>query len=345
MLPGFITRFRPVGPWRLGPDTGARERVDRILHSDTLYSAVSGAMSQLGMLDEWLSAVFRRPAGPAVLFSSCFPTMDGELFVVPPRGLWPPSASPKIRWRGARFVPLSVVQALLERQPLDEDRWIVDGASECLLSVSKPRGPFRPSVRSAAAVDRITSVAEPHLTACLEFAAGGGMWAAAVFADEEVRSRWSEPVRAALRLLADSGLGGRRAIGWGRSEIPEFTDGVFPDLILPAQPVVLPAEEVAEQPATETAYWLLSLFSPSGGDSVDWERGNYSVLFRGGRIESPVARGALKKLVRMIAEGSMLFAPSPMRGAAPDVAPDGFPHPVYRAGFALTIPVPWRVAS
>ncbi len=345
MLPAFITRFRPVGPWRLGPEAGARERVGKILHSDTLYSAVSWAMSQFGSLDEWLSAVFRRPAGPAVLLSSCFPTMDGELFVVPPHGLWPPAASPKIRWKSARFVPISVVQALLAQQLLDEDHWLVDGASECLLPVSKPCGPFRPSVRSAAAVDRITSAAEPHLTACMEFADGGGMWTAAVFADEEVHARWSGPVRAALRLLADSGLGGRRALGWGRSEEPEFTDGVFPDLILPPQPLALPSEDVSEQPANETAYWLLSLLSPSGEDSVDWERGNYSVLLRGGRVESPAGRGALKRPVRMIAEGSMLFSPSPVRGGAPDVAPDGFPHPVYRAGFALTIRVPWRFAS
>ena len=38
----------------------------------------------------------------------------------------------------------------------------------------------------------------------------------------------------------------------------------------------------------------------------------------------------------MIAEGSVLLAASrELRGAARDVAPDGFPHPVYRAGFAV----------
>jgi hypothetical protein len=44
----------------------------------------------------------------------------------------------------------------------------------------------------------------------------------------------------------------------------------------------------------------------------------------------------------MIQEGSVLAAAGPIRGSATDVAPDGFAHPVYRAGFALAIPVPAR---
>jgi hypothetical protein len=48
----------------------------------------------------------------------------------------------------------------------------------------------------------------------------------------------------------------------------------------------------------------------------------------------------------MIAEGSVLLAGSEeLRGAAHDTAPNGFPHPVYRAGFAVTVPIPWRVAA
>jgi hypothetical protein len=42
----------------------------------------------------------------------------------------------------------------------------------------------------------------------------------------------------------------------------------------------------------------------------------------------------------MIEEGSVVAATSVPAGRAPDVAPDGFPHPVFRAGFALSIPLP-----
>jgi hypothetical protein len=41
----------------------------------------------------------------------------------------------------------------------------------------------------------------------------------------------------------------------------------------------------------------------------------------------------------MVAEGSVLCGGAPT-GAAPDVAPDGFAHPVFRAGFAVAIPLP-----
>jgi hypothetical protein len=91
--------------------------------------------------------------------------------------------------------------------------------------------------------------------------------------------------------------------------------------------------------------WLLSLFTPGANDSVDWKRGNYGVVARGGRIESPVRSGDLKKLVNMITEGSVLLAANDLSGGATDVAPEGFPHPVFRAGFALGIPIPWQAAT
>ena len=59
-----LIKLRPTGPWRIGPDSGDRDRVDRIYHSDSLYSAVSGAMSRLGELDSWLDATARAPPNP-----------------------------------------------------------------------------------------------------------------------------------------------------------------------------------------------------------------------------------------------------------------------------------------
>ncbi len=93
-------------------------------------------------------------------------------------------------------------------------------------------------------------------------------------------------------------------------------------------------------PAPARAHWLLSLFSPAATDTIDWSRGNYAAVTRGGRVDSPARSGELKKQVQMVAEGSVLFAAATPRGSAPDVAPEGFPHPVFRAGFALAIPLP-----
>ena len=353
MNPGLVVKLRPSGPWRIGPDSGARNQVDVVYHSDSLYSAVTSALGRLGSLGEWLEATARNGA-PAVCFSSCFPFLEEIGFVVPPRTLWPPAApalmAARVRWKSARFVPLGIVQALLAGQALDENHWAVDGPSGCLVPAGRS-GPFRTGVRWNAAVDRLAGSTERHATACIEFRGGAGLWTVVSFASDSARDRWLEPVKAAFRLLADSGFGGERSRGWGRSEMPEFTEGVLPEMIIGnvGQISGLPREGEAERaegaPAPgprplAPAYWLLSLFTPSPADAVDWGRGNYTVLARGGRVESPAGSGELKKQLHMVAEGSVLVAGSSLRGAAPDVAPDGFAHPVFRAGFAVSIPLP-----
>jgi hypothetical protein len=357
---------------------------------------------------------------PAVSFSSCFPFLDEIDFVVPPRTIWPPTSpalmSARVRWKSARFVPLSVVQAMLAGEPLEGNQWSLDGASECLVPAGRP-GPFRTGVRWSAAVDRLTGAVERHSTACIEFRPGAGLWTIVSFRDEAAHTRWLEPIKAAFRLLADTGFGGERSRGWGRSEPPEFTDGTLPEMVLGAAPqkpapellvteltvteltvtelivaepappgteVLIVAEQVtalaplalglwppsadeppvaepappepevpiAAEPVTEPAplarpapgqpqaHWLLSLFTPAPDDSVDWGRGNYVVLARCGRVDSPAGSGELKKEIQMVAEGSVLCAATPPRGSAADVAPDGFAHPVFRAGFALSVPLP-----
>jgi CRISPR/Cas system CSM-associated protein Csm4 (group 5 of RAMP superfamily) len=485
MNPAFVVRFRPRGPWRIGVDSGARDRVDRIFHSDAVFSAVSLAMLRLGRMEEWLAATARAAGEPAVRFGSLFPFLDDILFVPPPRGLWPPPPSAKVRWSNARFVPLAVVRDLVADKAIRDNRWFLDGDSGCLLAAEpgERSGPFRVALRSHAAVDRPTGAAvEVHRTACLEFAEGAGLWGAVSFADEDARARWSAAVQTAFRVLADTGFGGERSLGWGRSEQPEFVEGTLPELILPARPSVAsvpappvieplrapaatvaepeaaaaapapepagfkpepiepveftaeaepgaaiepareaePATEVAAEaiaepavesapapapepaaesapkaiaepavvesaaapaspaepspestgpvaeiepapasPATEpplapaaapspapkpreTGYWLLSLYSPAPEDAIDWQRGWYTLAERAGRIDSPARAGDSKKLLRMVEEGSVLVARSAPRGAAPDVAPDGFPHPVFRCGFALAVPIAVR---
>ncbi len=335
MPQGLLIRLRPTGPWRIGPDSGVRDRVDRVFHSDSLYSAVSSAMAQLGMLDEWLEAT-ARAAEPAVRFGSCFPFQGDTLLVEPPRNLWPPQASAKIRWKGARFVPMSVVETLLAGRTLSEGSWAIDGESECLVPARNPSvpGPFRVAVRSSAAVDRDGSSVTPHSTACLEFTPDCGLWTVAEFADDAARDRWTGPLTAAFRLLADSGMGGERSRGWGRSEMPEITAGELPGLLL-KQP----------KSETESGYWLLSLFHPATTDAVDWQQGDYELTTRGGRVESQAGWGDGKKLTRMVTEGSVIVASAAPRGAVADVAPDGFAHPVYRAGFALAISIPLKVTA
>jgi CRISPR type III-A-associated RAMP protein Csm4 len=433
MKPGLAVKLHPTGPWRIGADSGARNRVDAIYHSDSLYSAIASAMARMGSLEDWLDATAgatARAGAPLVCFSSCFPFVEEIQFVAPPRTVWPPRSpalmSAHVRWKSARFVPLRMVRTILTGKPLDENRWSVDGESGCLMP-AKRQGPFRAGVRWNAAVDRLTGATDRHSVGCIEFRPGCGLWTVVAFADDAARDRWQGPVKAAFRWLADSGFGGERSRGWGRAEAPEFVEGRLPGMIMaqgpdvwpppvqeppmerppiqeppeepqlpdpdpepqlpPPDPDPLPAapalavagsqlapgdtEPLAASAAAEpplppgdpdhlpeplpaapalaaaistapglTAHWLLSLFSPAAADAVEWSRGSYTLLERGGRVESPAGSGALKKLVQMVSEGSVLYAPAAPHGAAPDVAPEGFAHPVFRAGFALSIPLP-----
>ncbi|HUQ92622.1 MAG TPA: hypothetical protein VM120_13165 [Bryobacteraceae bacterium] len=354
MFPGLLVKLRPTTPWRITPEGGGRERVDSIYHSDNLFSAVTLAMDRLGRREEWLAATATGEA-PAVRFSSCYPFLADTMLVVPPRSLWPPPPSSRVRWKGARFVPLSIVESLVrdaDSRVREEEGWVVDAESECLLppgKFGKPQPPFRIGLRRSVAVDRLSGVtADPLTTACLEFAQGAGLWFLTAFSSAEARDRWNAPLRSALRLLADSGFGAERSRGWGRAAEPEFKEGDFPGLLMNAPAIEPPEAQVQDGSSTEapeTAYWLLSLFSPSSADAVDWTRGFYSLVERNGRTESLSQPGTLKRALRMIGEGSVLLSSGPLQGAAPDVAPEGFPHPVYRSGFALAIPIAWRVIA
>ncbi len=347
----MIIRLHPTGPWRIGPDSGDRDRVDRLYHSDSLSSAVASAMARLGHLEDWLDAT-ARAVEPAVRLGSCFPFQGDTLLVVPPRSVWPPPASSKVRWKGARFVPISVVEDLINGRTVSDEGWIVDGASECLTPHGSS-GPFRVAVRSSAAVDRLGAAIATHSTACIEFAPSAGLWTVVSFANDEAREEWSGRLQGAVRLLGDSGFGGERSRGWGRAEVsfsdePFFSTAGRPSTGAVASTVTstgavamsdAPSSTPARAESVESAWWMLSLFHPASADSVNWQRGNYSLITRGGRIESDAGWGHAKQSTRMIAEGSVIVAAAPPLGSAVNVAPDSFPHPVYRSGFALAVPI------
>ena len=261
----LLIRLRPTGPWRIGPDSGARDRVDRVYHSDTLYSAVTSAMAQLDLLDLWLQATAGATGEPAVRFTSCFPFQGDTLFVPPPSNMWPPVAPSRLRFKSARFVPLEMVRTLIEDKPIADERWVIDPASECLLRADRAAvgGPFRIAVRTSASVDRVNhGSVDVHSVAVLEFGEHAGLWSLAVFRDQSSRALWKNSIQAAFRLLADSGFGGERSMGFGHSETPLFQDCRLPDLILrqasapksPPSAGPLPADEASlSEVAEETA--------------------------------------------------------------------------------------------
>lgn len=314
-----LIKIRPSGPWRFGPMSGDRGETAVFAHSDTLYSAVESAMARLGLGSSWRKAQWES-VEPAVRLSSLFPFVGRTLYAIPPRAMWPPSASPRVRWKAARFVPLSLIGDLLAGQAIREERWEVDFRSACLIAAGS-QAPCRISSRRAAAVDRFSpAAAEAHETACVEFAPNAGLWCVATFRDDASWDEWARPVEAAFRLLADCGIGGERGKGWGLAESLDFQAGDFPGLLLPDLPA-----------ASSGEYWLLSLFSPAAEDFVDWSGGSYSFVPRGG-VDTMAAS--------MTVEGSVIVCSSAPVGAAIDMTQPPMKHPRRRAGFAVAVPLP-----
>ncbi len=213
-------------------------------------------MSQLGLADEWLEATARSEAAPAVRFSSFFPFQGDTLLVVPPRSMWPPPEATKIRCKGARFVPLSVVESLLAGKAIDENRWAVDGESECLV----PHDHGARAVPRRAAIERRRGPAgmlasrDRTPQRASNSRADAGLWTVVQFADEAAAAaKWEAPVRSALLLLADSGFGGERSRGWGRSEAPRVA-ALDAARSIPSPRKIPP----------NTAHWLLSLYTSVG---------------------------------------------------------------------------------
>ena len=339
MRPNLYLNMLPRGPVRFGSNSGAKSQTDVVFHSDSLYSAVTSAMRNLGLLEEWLSAT-ATATNPEVRFTSCFPYAPDEPFLPVPRGLWPPpGSSPKLRWKSVRFIPARLAEAVLKGDVISEDRWSVHPTSGCLLPVDRGvvvEPPFRAVMRSHAAVDRMSAAVEHHTTACLEFVPKAGFWCSAAFTDETARDRWNDRVLAAFRLLSDTGIGGRRTHGWGAFDLVSNAGGSFPGSL---------AAGVPDEASANDLWWLLSVFSPADEDRVSWSRGNYTVLERHGRVESPAGWGTEKLAMRMIEEGAVIACEAEPLGAARNVAPEGFAHPVYRYGVAVAVPVPARAQA
>ena len=238
MNPGLVVKLRPAGPWRIGPDSGARNRVDVIYHSDSLYRAVTSAMSRMGSLDAWLDATARSADAGGVFQLVLSRSWTRSVSWFRRVRVWPPTSpaamSARVRWKSARFIPLSMVESILagKRWTRISGAWMAPAAAWC-----RPEAGTVPHER---ALERRGRPVERRERAALHgvhrISAGCGLWTVVGFRDEAARDAWQEPVKAAFRLLADTGFGGERSRGWGRSETPEFVEGTLPGLIIEYKP-------------------------------------------------------------------------------------------------------------
>lgn len=311
------------------------------LPSDSLFAALTARLAALDgpqAVDAWGQA-FR--SNPPWVASSAFPRAGGVRFFPTPLrtagSKKPEDGRPAHKFiKRLRFVSEGVFRALLNGGSLadlyDPDLCL-QNRQALLLDAEMSALPPAPGASKAIwAVEqrpRVTIGREAqnstlYFTGRTQFAEGCGLWFAVRWFDPAEQNR--QLLGRLLADLADAGLGGERASGFGQATI------------VPAGELDLP--EPAGNP------WVaLSRYLPHPQDlpALLDKRAAYNVETVGGWVESPGKPAERRRGLRMLAEGAVLgpldrALPGQMADVQPDYAgnrPLG--HPVWRNGQALAV--------
>ncbi len=304
---------------------------------------------------------------PPFLLSSAFPRA-GELRFYPPPPLSYLNIKPQSlekrskELKRIRFISESLFERVLAGQPLDDwlpaegkaqagDRgfylqgrslWLTAGEVEKLpfefRHVKDKQKRWRDRPLNAlpylkvwqthkvprVTVDRLRNASNIFHTGRLTFSPGCGLWFGIAWRAEG----WQPRVELALDLMADGGLGGERAVGYGH-----FT---WQTKKRPAWP----------SPQDGQLFMTLSRYHPRKTEVVKTlghEKAAYELVSIGGWLNSPETKAQRRRRLWMVAEGSVLHAAGngpwgDVIDVRPDVQPaDKFPHPIWRYGLAWPV--------
>ena len=314
----LLLRLRFRAPLHVGSSTLGEETTLDYVPSDTLFSALCHAylaaygegklVNLLGRF--WSANDLTESSGPPFLLSSAFPYHGETLFlprpqVEPPKDRDEGNEGDRKLLKDLSWVPLGMFAGMLDGNgaagPLTRER-----ARE--LAGMLPDKELLPRV----ALDRQSSNAGIYYVQRAVFPAGGGLWALLDLRDAELE----QPLRLALRLLGDMGVGGERTAGCGLFDI-EFGE---------------PPPALAGLLDGEKKFVALSRVSPDPSDAESAER--YALVESRGWLHSPGGLQRKRRSAWFLAEGSS-FA-RPVRGRLRKVTPEQDPgHEVYRYGFGI----------
>lgn len=359
MPPFEIYALKMKGAVRVGRRGLELEDTLPAVPSDTLFSALTAALAACGEdTAAFLQPFLTDPPRPPFLLTSTFPYVGEVRFYPAPLDWSGALSADALRDYGKR---IKKVQYLSERLflrllsgerlddylfPKEEEQqpkngvslqgsqfWLTREEAEPLPAIfnlnkekvfALPRQDVYKRARQPhVTVDRIRYAPDIYHTVQIHFQPGCGLWFGVQWLVDE-----THPSRALLRRALDalqfSGLGGKRAIGFGGFELCEG----FPRSL----PVELPAA-VPGRPA-----YLLSRYHPRAGElPAALEEGRYQLVSVGGWCDPFGRENLLRRRVLMIGEGSRLTLPNLPAGDVCDVSPrqaGDLPHPIYRYGLA-----------
>jgi CRISPR type III-A-associated RAMP protein Csm4/CRISPR type III-A-associated RAMP protein Csm3 len=333
----YVACLRFTSPLHVGePRVGLEGCVDTV-SSDTLFSALANAWVTLygkHSLEELINDFKRAAEGPDDLLpfwiSSAFPYLNEQFFFPKPfshpgQEEWNEEEGQGKALKDLKFLPADLfhdwIAGHLKANFKEQLERELKKQKEEKLSAKD----ILPRVR----LDRLDLASNLYFCGQIYFPEDGGLYFLV-----QGKEAILEKLRKALQLLGELGLGGERALGFGRFKVRAWKK------VQEVETLRFLSSDVGLD-----AFLTLSLYHPSPQEMSDLIKNRENVLLgyqlieRGGWVDSPELRFALhKKTCRLFAEGSV-FRTKP-RGCLIDVTPEPAnqaPHRVYRYGFAFPV--------
>jgi CRISPR-associated protein Csm4 len=304
----YTVKLNPESPFHIGEAGIGLEETSYTVHSDTLFSAICNTYALLYGKDEIEHLLDQFEREPPFILSSTFLFIEDILtFPVPLNVNWSKfmdksqfkkenSYEIVKRMKKVQFCSEKMLHSILkdEQNIFSNDLNI---KNNILFSPEEPSPDEIYSVIEAphVALDRRSQFSSIYHIGEVHYASACGLY---FFLKTE--SEYDSRLKAAIHLLGDEGLGGKRSSGKGLFK-PVFLSEIC---------------KIPQSPMNIT----LSLIFPNQEELSIIKEGSYKIVMRKGWIYSPRIRSLRKKSVRMLTEGSTF--PRKVKGQMVDVTPD-----------------------
>ncbi len=172
------------------------------------------------------------------------------------------------------------------------------------------------TTRPRVSIDRQTEESSIWHVETVQFNECCGLWFAVNYDSDETKQK----IETILRVLGDNGIGGERNAGYGLFDFDEVA-------------LEIPTSE------DSTQFVTLSPICPKSSEQLEHLlKGDiaYNLNPLTGWVTSAGA-ASQRKQINMFAEGSVLNTYDELVGRLVDLTPKGYPHPVYRYGYAWQV--------
>lgn len=304
---------------------------EKTIHSDTIYAAIMQSWAMLGKSD-WIKPV------PDFTISSLFPFTPKlkaqgivHFFVKPflkaNTGKSEVRTEEAKKFKKIKYVDITHFESYISNKEVVSTTDSIRGSYQTFDEIDKEfmTSDVQPRIKRPRD-EQQDSV--PFYTERIIFKKGSGMFCLVQFENEESRNQ----VKAALRLLAENGIGTDRAVGNGQFDISYG--------------------KIELEIAQNTNYAMnMSLFCPETKanlvEILEDKNTKYEVIKRGGWLSEP-HNTFRKRSIYMFKEGSVFKMDNDnpfSKGKTVDLQPDNaklpskIENPIYRVGKALFLPV------